>query len=127
MSYAGIQSTVNLCTMREADLTNQLTDIMTEITRACKDTSKLAEVASASREAVKGEYSPDSTEYEQAMDDIQEEYELNLAQISSWESELEAQKEEKETEIQATGAYKESFMSALKQNIQKDYKFGGNG
>lgn len=126
MSYTGIQSTVNLYTMREADLTNQMTDIMTDITQAMRETGELAEIKSTARQVIMGDSSLDDEERKAALAEIQDEYETNLAQISSWESELEIQKEQMETEIQATTAYKESFMSALKQNIQKDYKYGGN-
>lgn len=126
MSYASIQSTVNLYTMREADLTNQMTDIMTNITQAMRETSGLADDKSTARQVIMGDDTMSDEDRKAAIAEIQDEYEYNLANISSWESELEVQKEQMETEIQATSAYKESFMSALKQNIQKDYKYGGN-
>ena len=127
MSCSGIQSTVNLCTMREAQLTNELTDIMTNITQACRETSDLATITSSARESIEGDKTlTDDAKYK-ALDKVQDDYELNLAKISSWENELEIQKKQKETEIQATSSYKESFMSALKQNVQKDYKYGGSG
>lgn len=129
MSCAGIQTTVNFYTMREADLTSELTNIMFDITQASKDSSKLVRQTSDKRNAVKDQYgygteAYDKDGYDNAMAEIQDEYELQLSEITTWESELETQKETKETEIQATASFKESFQSALKQNIATDFKYG---
>ena len=126
MSYASIQSTVDLYTQREAQLTNHLSDILNSVALATRQSGTLADKASTSRRAVMAEYDKDDDEYKPAMDEIQNEYQDNLAHISSWESELEIQKEEMETEIQATSTYKESLLAALKQNVQKDSKYGGS-
>lgn len=53
MSFTGIQATVDFYTMREADLTNQMTDIMTAITRAAQQTSSLATETNDQKEAAK--------------------------------------------------------------------------
>ncbi len=125
MSFSGIQGTIDLYTMQEALLTNRLTDIMTEITMATREISDIAEDTSAAKEYVKANYDPDSATYERLMDDIKDEYELELSKITAWESELTTQKQAYETEIQATSSYKESFKSMLKENVQKDLKYGG--
>ena len=125
MSYAGIQATVNFYTMREADLTNELSDIMTSITQASGQTTDLVTSTNDQKSVVRNSAAPDSTEYKTQMDQISGQYEVKLAQITDWESQLETRKQALETEIQATTSYKESFKTALKQNIQKDYKYGG--
>lgn len=123
MSYSGIQTTVNFLTMQEASLTNELTDIMTAITMETRECATLAEDVSSQKEAVKAEYDVTDTEYKIYMDDIRDEYELKLADLTAWESELETQKNAKETEIQATSATKESYTSMLKENVQNDHKY----
>lgn len=125
MSFVGVQATVNFYTEREADLTNELSDIMTNITQATKQISNITEDEANQKGEVRDKYDPDSDEYEEAMDKIKDEHTMKLAEISEWESELETQKQALETEIKATTSYKESFMAVLKQNVQKDFKYGG--
>lgn len=127
MSYAGIQATVNFYTLREADLTNELTEIMTSITQASSETMDIVESTNESKADVRNTYESGTSEYEAQMEQINDDYDIKLAQITDWEKELEAKKQVLETEIQATTSYKESFKSALKQNIQKDYKYGDGG
>lgn len=127
MSFTGIQATIDFYTVQEANITNELTDIMTDITQATKKISSVSTKTSQQRESVKAEY-PDCTsvQYKNAMDDIESEYETTLADITAWETELQTQKDSKQTELQATRSYLESFKSALKENIQKDFKYGGS-
>lgn len=125
MSFTGIQATVDFYSVRETDLTNQLTDIMMAITRASRDTSDLTEEINEKKDAVRCNYDPDSGAYEEAMEEIEENYQCQLAEITEWESDLEVKKQALETEMKMTSSYKDSFMSALKTNIQKDFKYGG--
>lgn len=124
MSCSGIQATVNFYTAREADLTHDLTDIMMDITLATKESSKIIAETTNNRAAVKEQYESGTDEYDEAMQAVQDDYNLKLADITAWESELETQKETMETEIQATKSYKDSFTEVLKQNIKTDFKYG---
>lgn len=127
MATAGLLDTVNLYTMREADLTNQLGDIVTQINRETTKSMKLLDTTGKKKAAVREQYEAGSEQYKDAMGEIQDEYELSLAQINQWESELEVKKEDIQTELKATTASKEGFQAALKQNVTKDYQYGGNG
>lgn len=124
MAFTGIQATVDFYTMQEAELTNQMTDIMTALTRASKQTSEIAQQTEQEKVAAKDQYGSGTEEYQDAVSDIQNDYQLKLAQITSWESELETKKDALETELKATTSYKESFKSVLKTNIQNDFKYG---
>lgn len=130
MAFSGLLTTVNLYTMQEADLTNRLSDIMQNITRASSKTTKLLTDTTAKKQAINEEADndqsyADSTQYERDMSAVEDDYELQLAQINEWESQLETEKDSLETQLQATTAYKESFTGALKQNVQKSFKYGG--
>lgn len=124
MSIAAIQSTVNLYTLQESDLTNQLSDILTQITRASGEISDLSEETGNLRAQVKEQYEPGTDDYKSAMENIQYDYELELAEIQQWESQLETEKSMLQTELEAISTYKESFKSVLKQNVQSDFKYG---
>lgn len=126
MAFTGIQATVDFYSMQEVDLTNDLTDIMMSITRAGRNNVELSREVGDKKEAVKASYEQGSDEYKEAMSEIQDDYELKLHEITEWENELETKKNEIENEIKATSSYKESFTSALKQNVQNDFKYGQN-
>lgn len=128
MAFAGIQATVDFYTQQQADLTNQLNDIMTDITLAARKSSTLAKQTSEKKEAIYDNADEDcsykeSGEYDEDLNKVQDEYELKLAQIQEWESALEVKKENLETQVQAITSYKESFQSALKSNVQSDFKY----
>lgn len=126
MAFVGIQSTVDCYMAQEADLTNQVSDILSQITIANRKNSSIAYETQNKKTEVREKYTVGSEEYSARMEEINEEYSVKLADIQSWESELEEKKQVLETELQATTATKESFQSALKQNVQKDFKYAQN-
>lgn len=128
MAFTGIQATVNLYTMQEAELTNRLSDIMQDITAASSQSTDLLKSVGDQKNEIKNEYpDTDSDAYKNAMDEVNYKYELELSRINQWETQLETEKSQLETEIQATSQYKESFMSVLKNNVQKSFKYAQNG
>lgn len=128
MSYASVLATVNMYTSEADDLTYQLGDITMQITKAAGKTSALATNATNQRAAIKAEADEDpdyadSTEYKEDLQDVQDEYNMKLADINSWEKELELKKTNMETRIQAIKSYKESYMAVLKENVKNDSNF----
>jgi len=127
MADAGLLLTVDSYTIQQSDLTNQLSDIMTSITRASQESTSILQKTSDERAAVAKKDTVGSDQYNADMGAIDDEYKVKLAEVNEWETELENQKEELQTQIEAISAYKDSFQAALKQNVQSDYKFGGSG
>lgn len=134
MAFTGIQGTIDFYTQQEADLTNQITDILMSETLASRETTEIADQSVNQRTMVKNEYTgPDGQitnvqGYDDAMAEIQDNYQLQLAKITSWESELQTKQQQLETQLKAVTSYKESFMGVLKQNVQKSFKYGdGSG
>lgn len=128
MAIAGIQTTVDLYIQEQADLTQQLDTIMSQITVASKKSMSLAQDTHSKKEAVyeKADDSQaykNSDQYDEDLDQIQDDYEMKLAEINDWESQLETKKQNLETQVQAVTSYKESFQSALKSNVQSDFKY----
>lgn len=124
MSFAGIQTTIDFYTMRESELTNQLSDIIMDMTRATKDSFDVTEELNNRKNALSEYYDPDSSAYDEAKDALEEEYDVKLSEIAEWESNLKLQQSSYETEIKETSSYKESLISMEKNNIQKDLKYG---
>lgn len=127
MASTGLLETVNMYTRREADLTNQLSDIVVSINRASTDSLNLLTKTSKEKADVRKEYEAGSDAYKAQMEKVQDDYETSLAVINQWESELTIEKENLETQIKAATVAKEGFQAALKQNVTKDHQYGGSG
>lgn len=125
MADAGLLDTVNLYTMQKDDLTKRLSNILEAINVENEKSSSVINKANAERAEVRKEYETSSDEYKDAMDKIEDEYEASLAEIHVWEGELESEKTHLENRIQTVSGYEESFKTELGQNVQNDYKFGG--
>jgi hypothetical protein len=124
MAYAGLLATVNLYTAEKADLTSQLSTIMESISRATGESSQISSDEASEQSALAAKYGTDSTEYEVANDELEHKYDAQLKAINAWESELQVQKQNLETQVQEVSSYLESFQSALKDNVKKDFKYG---
>lgn len=127
MSFTGIEATINFYTQQESDLTNQVTDILFEITQAGKKSQALVVQTTNERQSVRDAFDSDDPGYDTAMSEINDEYQLKLSDISAWESELETKKSTLETSLKTATSYKESLLAMVKSNVQKDFKYGQSG
>lgn len=127
MASDGLLETVNMYTRRIADLTNHVSDIVISINRASTDSLNLLEETNDKKAAVREEHEAGSDGYKDAMAEVQEDYEVSLAVINQWESELNVEKEYNEGEIKSETVAREGFQAELKQNITKDHQYGGSG
>lgn len=129
MAVAGIQETLILYTREQDSLQNQLTTIMGRITSATRNTTDLMEKTNEKRAYYTQKVTADpnyadTTEYKTESAAVENDYQLQLAEINSWESELEQQKSEKETQLKSVTSYIDSWNSLLKNNIKKDFTYG---
>ena len=58
---------------------------------------------------------------------LQNDHEFEMASLTAWESELEAQKETLETQINAVQNYENSWQKLLANNIKVEFSYGGSG
>ena len=80
-------------------------------------------------EEYKGKYK-DYTQipdFEAEMDKIAARYNDELADLTAWETALDAQITTDSAELEEINAYMESMKSMLSSNIQEDYNYGLNG
>lgn len=124
MTVAAIHETVLLYTAEQANLTYDLGTIMGKITTATRENSTLLTETTNKRDEVSKTYDVDSTEYETKMEEVNDDYQVKLAEINAWEAELEEQKNATETKLKEITSYKESFEQAEKSNIKKDFTYG---
>lgn len=132
MSVANIQETILLYTREQDSLTHQLSDIMGRITMATANTTEIMEQTNEKRAyfAQKVSDNPnyaDTTQYKVESQAVESDYQLQMAEINSWESQLEQQKNTMETRLKAVTTFLENWSTLLKNNIKKDFTYGGGG
>jgi len=129
MSIAALNGKLLLYTQEKADLTKRLTSIMGDLNVATNNSTDLMEQTGAKRAYYnqKAQADPDyadSTEYEVETEAVESDYQLQLAKINSWESELQTEKSNVETDLKEVTSYEESWTTLLKNNIKKDFSYG---
>lgn len=122
MAYAGLKATVSGLIQRINELTTQRMIISNQQTDKMRQSANLSKDYADAKNVIRGMYDADSTAYEVAMSEVEEEYEYNSAKIASWESELDQQASQIEEECKAAKEMKESYQSMLKSNIKEDHK-----
>lgn len=120
MAYAGIQTMLLAYKMQKSDKEFQLMQITNQLTAATKDSSALSE----NRDAKLSELSKDDPNYEAYVDEIDEEYKNDLADIAAWEDELQQKQSDCNTQISLLDGYINTWTTALQQNIGKSHKYG---
>ena len=74
-------------------------------------------------------YDPDygygTNEYAQLLLELQNDHEFELSALTAWESDLEAQKEQWETQLNEVTQYETNWQKLLSQNIKSDFTYGG--
>ena len=70
-------------------------------------------------------YDDDPDTYEVVMEQLENEHELVLANLNSWEQELELEKNNLETQLNEINSYESSWTKLLQTNIKGDFSYGG--
>ena len=69
-------------------------------------------------------YEQDPDMYYDLLELIENEHELDLARLESWEANLEVEKNELETQLNEITTFKENWTKLLSNNIKKDFTYG---
>ena len=70
-------------------------------------------------------YESDSETYEILTEQAEREHELQLADLTSWEQELELEKNNLETRLNEIPSYESTWTKLLQTNIKSDFTYGG--
>lgn len=120
MAYAGIQTMLLAYKMQKSDQEFKLMQITNDMTTASRDTRSLDE----NRQAKMNELSKDDPNYETLVDEIDKEYNMDLAEIASWEDELQQEQSNCNTQIKLLDGYINTWQAALQQNVAKAHTYG---
>lgn len=129
MSIASIQESLLSSTIQKNDLTSQLTTIMGRLTLASRQNLELMESTTANKQYLKELASEDedyatSDEYQTDMEAVDDDYELQLAEINNWEAELNQEKNTIETNLKEVETTQEGYTSMLKGNLKREFTYG---
>ncbi len=126
MSY---QTKLVMCNMlRLMNLKDEqaLTKAMNNETEA---TSKITDLARDYRDAKKNinaEYEYDDVEREQKIEEIEDQYKLDLAELNEWQTEIDNEKVEKQTVIAKREDMINMYEEEMPEEIKKDHTYGYN-
>lgn len=129
MSVANLQEKLLFFTSQKSRINNQLSNIQMQQLSA---TRKSATSQMAYNEKLQElYYDPDigygTDEYTEVLVVLQNDHEFEMASLTAWESELEAQKECFETQLNEITNYENSWQKLLANNIKVEFTYGGVG
>ena len=70
-------------------------------------------------------YESDPETYELLTEQYEQQHELDLANLNSWEEELELEKNNLETQLNEITSFESSWTKLLQNNIKNDFSYGG--
>ena len=142
MAIANLHETLLSYAYRKNQLTIEITNLQSQKTLAAYSQADCRSIKAQDEEELRqyfrslydeneeyqGKYK-DYTQipdFEAEMDKIAAKYQDEMAELTAWETALDAQITTDSAELEEINAYMESMKSMLSSNIQEDFKFGLN-
>ena len=129
MSIANLQEKMLFFTRQKSRINNQLSNIqMQQLTATRKSTtSQMAYNEQLQNLYYDPEVGYGTPEYTEILVELQNDHEFEMASLTAWESQLEAQKESFETQLNEVQNYENSWQKLLANNIKVEFTYGGSG
>ena len=129
MAIANFQEKLLFFTRQKSRISNQLSNVqMNQLAATKKISQSQMEYNQVLQDLY---YDPDygygTEEYSEVLLQLQNDHEFELASLNAWESELDIQKENLETQLNEINGYETAWQKLLMQNIKVDFTFGGSG
>ena len=127
MAISNIHETLLMYTKQKSAINAQLSEVMLNMVSASRKNADMQkEYNEKLQEAYYDpEYGYGTDEYEMIIEDYENDHNFDLAQLESWESELELEKNNLETKLNEITSYEASWQKMLSNNIKNDFKYGG--
>lgn len=129
MAVANLNERLLFFAKQESFINNQLSNLQMQQFSASRkaSTSQLAY-----NETLKELYYDENVgygteEYTEILVQLQNDHEFEMASLTAWETQLEAQKEAYETQLTELTNYKNSWQKMLQTNIKSDFTYGSSG
>jgi len=131
MAISNLQETLLMYTKQKSMINEKLSNIMMNMTTASREETELQDKYNQKQQYYYYEYegwTSDgalSDEYQEVMEQLLKEHEFDLANLQSWETELETDKLNYETRLNMITQYESSWTKLLQNNIKSDFTYGG--
>lgn len=129
MAIANLQEKLLFYTQQKSNISMQLSDVQMQQLSATKQVQTKQQNYNNELSALyyDEDYGYGTDEYNEQYEILTEEHEMEMASINSWESQLELEKENLETQLNEISTYETSWQKLLSTNIKNDFSYGGTG
>lgn len=126
MAISNIHETLLMYTKQKALINDKLSTNMMNTLSASKQTAEnQAKYNDQMNNIYYNYYEDDPATYELLTKQLEQEHELQLANINSWEQELELEKNNLETQLNEISTFESTWTKMLQTNIKGDFSYGG--
>ena len=126
MAISNIHETLLLYTKQKSLINDKLSTNMMNLLNSSKQTAENQAKYNDQMDNIYYNYYEDDPEtYELLTEQLEQEHELELANINSWEQELELEKNNLETQLNERNTFESSWTKLLQTNIKSDFSYGG--
>mgnify|MGYP007045647799 FL=1 len=126
MAISNIHETLLMYTKQKALINDKLSTNMMNTLSASKQTAENQAKYNDQMDNIYYNYYEDDPEtYELLTEQLEQEHELELANLNSWEQELELEKNNLETQLNEINTFESTWTKLLQTNIKSDFSYGG--
>jgi len=126
MAITNIQETLLMYTKQKARISQQISEVSFNLLNASKKVAtEQSQYNSVLSNYYYEYYEDDPEQYELLVDQAENDHEMALAALNSWEAELECNKGTYETRLNEIVTYESSWTKLLQTNVKNDFTYGG--
>ena len=129
MAIANYQEKLLFYTQQKSQISMKLSDVQMKQLSASKSTATKQQEYNAKLSALyyDEDYGYGTDEYSEMLLQLQNEHEFEMANLNSWESQLDIEKENLENQLNEIQSYESTWQKILQTNIKNDFSYGGVG
>ena len=126
MAISNIHETLLMYTKQKSQINEELSSVMMNILNASSEQAdSQAKYNDKQNQLYYQYYSTDPDTYMLETENLEQEHELELANLNSWEKELEVSKNNLETKLNEITTFENTWTKLLQTNIKNDFTYGG--
>lgn len=129
MTISNFQEKLLFYTQQKSRISMQLSDVQMKQLASSKNVQTKQQEFNAKLSALyyDEEFGYGTDAYQEMLVQLQNEHEFELASINSWESQLDIEKENLETQLNEIQSYESTWQKLLQAAIKTDFVYGGIG
>ena len=124
MSISNVHEKLLFFTKQKSLITNKMSNLQMQILSNTRNQLLKQQDYNAQLKSCADEYGFGSEEYNEFFVILNSEHEFEMASITAWESNLDAQKENLENQLNEITNYEKTYQTLLQQNIKRDFMYG---